>query len=143
MSYKVQQSGGDFEIKASDVEPAKDALIKLIETDSTFHWIEMPSDDKSSVCPCCQQSLPTKGYGNFNHYMREMGFEVDWENGAVAALCFEGEGESDGLLLFFNTLAPFVVDESYIEFVGEDGDKWRYVFNDGEAKEIRAEVSWD
>ena len=143
MSYCIHQSGNDFEIKASGVEPAKVALIKLFETDSMFHWITMPSDDKPRVCPCCHQSLPTKGYGDFAHYMGEMDFNVDWENGAVAAICFEGEREPDGLLLFFNALAAFVVDGSWIEFTGEDGTKWRYVFDGERAKEIRAKVSWD
>lgn len=143
MSYCIIQTGNDFEIKAADVKPAKAALIKLFETDSMFDWMTTPSDEKATICPCCQQTLPTTGYGDFAHYMREMGFDVEWENGAVSALQFEGEKEPDGLMLMFNTLAAFVVDGSWIEFTGEDGEKWRYIFNDGEVKQKNAHILWD
>lgn len=45
-------------------------------------------------------------------------------------------------LEMFQCMAEFIND-SYIEYLGEDGEKWRYVFKDGECKEVYPKVSWE
>lgn len=42
----------------------------------------------------------------------------------------------------FKCIAPYVND-GYLEYLGEDGEKWRYVFKDGVCKEIYPRVEWD
>lgn len=41
----------------------------------------------------------------------------------------------------FQCMAEFIND-GYVEYLGEDGDKWRYVFENGECKEVFPKVSW-
>lgn len=41
----------------------------------------------------------------------------------------------------FKIIAPFVND-GYIEMIGEDGSKWRWVFENGECNEIYPSVEW-
>ena len=41
----------------------------------------------------------------------------------------------------FQCMAEFIND-SYIEYLGEDGEKWRYVFKDGDCKEVYPKVIW-
>ncbi len=43
---------------------------------------------------------------------------------------------------FCNAVAPCVESGSYIQFCGEDGEKWRYAFRDGKWKEIRPVLTW-
>lgn len=45
--------------------------------------------------------------------------------------------------ILFNLLAPFVKDGSYIEMFGEDGERWRWTFNNGQFKTITAKVVWE
>ena len=39
-------------------------------------------------------------------------------------------------------IAPYVEAGSYIEMYGEDGDKWRYVFDGKTVKEVYPKVEW-
>lgn len=43
---------------------------------------------------------------------------------------------------FYNCIAEFI-NNSYIEYLGEDGDKWRYVFKDGKCEEKYPTVIWE
>ena len=54
---------------------------------------------------------------------------------------FSGEKLGDDYSFFF-TIAPFVEDGSYIEMLGEDGDKWRWIFKDGKCNEKYPKVEW-
>lgn len=43
---------------------------------------------------------------------------------------------------FYNCIAEFTND-SYIEYLGEDGEKWRYVFKDGKCEEKYPTDIWE
>ena len=43
----------------------------------------------------------------------------------------------------FQKAAPYVKDGSYIEMHGEDGERWRWVFQDGKCREIAAKFTWE
>lgn len=43
---------------------------------------------------------------------------------------------------FYNCIAEFIND-SYIEYLGEDGEKWRYVFKDGKCEEKYPADIWE
>lgn len=43
---------------------------------------------------------------------------------------------------FCGAIAPFVESGSFLEFKGEDGAAWRYVFKDGNWKEVKPKVVW-
>lgn len=42
-------------------------------------------------------------------------------------------------LELYNSMAEFV-DDGYIEYLGEDGERWRYVFKNGKCKEVYPRV---
>jgi len=44
--------------------------------------------------------------------------------------------------IFMMTLAPFVQDGSYMEWQGEDAERWRWVFRDGTMVIQEAIVTW-
>lgn len=60
----------------------------------------------------------------------------------VIGISFNGEklGQDDVML---RAIAPFVEDGSYIQMQGEDGEIWRWVFRDGQLKEIQANIAWN
>lgn len=72
----------------------------------------------------------------------EIRFEAcfdDFNN--INDLDFTGEKLGDETEIF-NSIAPFVEDNSYIEMYGEDGDRWRWVFKNGECKWVNPEIKW-
>lgn len=44
--------------------------------------------------------------------------------------------------LFLAVIAPFVSDESYIEWSGEEGERWRYLVHEGRLTVQHATLSW-
>lgn len=67
--------------------------------------------------------------------------KTDPETGDIISLDFGGEKWGDDRLLF-DTLAPYVEAGSKIEYLGEDGNKWRFVFDGKTLKESRPQVTW-
>lgn len=72
--------------------------------------------------------------------LMEYSFELD-PDGNIMDIEFIGEKLYDDFSIF-QAIAPYVKDGSYIEMMGEDGEQWRWVFQDGECQEIKATVSW-
>lgn len=66
--------------------------------------------------------------------------EFDIE-GNICGLEFEGEKLGDDEQ-FFQTIAPWVRDGSFIEMEGEDGTIWRWTFDDGKMTERTADIHW-
>lgn len=62
-------------------------------------------------------------------------------DGKIIGISFQGEKMGDEEILF-QTIAPFVIDKSYIEMHGEDGDCWRWVFVDGKLLTSKPKVEW-
>lgn len=58
-------------------------------------------------------------------------------------IAYEGEKYDESALDFLESIAQYVEDGSYIEFVGEQGDNWRWVIRDGHAEEITLAKIWD
>lgn len=67
-------------------------------------------------------------------------FELD-HDGNITELEFIGEKLGDDFKIF-QSIAPYVQDGSYIWMIGEDGDQWRWVFQAGVCKEVKAVVEW-
>lgn len=42
----------------------------------------------------------------------------------------------------FKSMAKFI-DDGYLEYIGEDGEKWRYIFKNGECKEVYPKLIWE
>jgi hypothetical protein len=42
----------------------------------------------------------------------------------------------------WEALAPFVKSGSYIQWCGEDGEKWRNVFQGGKTKQVKPVLTW-
>lgn len=69
-------------------------------------------------------------------------WEVNFSDvGDIQGIYFTGEKWGDDEVLF-GAIAPFVVDDSYIQMRGEEGEIWRWVFKDGELLTFNAELSF-
>jgi hypothetical protein len=76
--------------------------------------------------------------------MNELGYRVEYDAaGNVILLAIEHEklgDESD----FFSVLAEYSKPGSYIQFRGEEGDRWRWVVgDDNRLKQILPLILWE
>ena len=65
-----------------------------------------------------------------------------YENGDYLIENFIGEKLGSDFKIF-GSIAKYIEDGQYIEMNGEDGDMWRWIFKNGECKEIHPKISWD
>jgi hypothetical protein len=68
--------------------------------------------------------------------------KIDEDTGDVIGLEFTGEKYGDDDLLF-KALAPFIEAGAVIEFRGEDGAQWKYVFDGVTYKEKHSKVVYE
>lgn len=61
--------------------------------------------------------------------------------GNVTSIEFIGEKLGDDIEIF-KIIAEFVEDGSYVTILGEDGDEFRYCFNNGTVKEVRPNITY-
>lgn len=79
-----------------------------------------------------------------NYFMEFAYFRPEFDNdGNITNLMFEGEKYGWGEKELFRKIAPYVKEESYIHMVGEDGEHWKWEFQDGKCYEIPMNYSWD
>ena len=78
----------------------------------------------------------------------ELAEEFRWDmhvndEGDVYDIWFTGEKIGEDIDLFLNSIAPYVLDESFISFSGEDGSQWRYFFKDKQMLDQTGTVTYD
>jgi len=123
----MNQRDSKFSIKLENTQKALDAIKSLAGketiTDSYgrhFSWVH-PEYEKAKTlfdAMSCWRWQPKTG-----------------SDGGVDGVYFTGEKYGDDPILF-KAIAPFVEDGSYIEMQGENGEIWRWVFNNGKFKEV-------
>lgn len=74
----------------------------------------------------------------FDKYAFSAEFDEDMN---VVGIEFQGEKSwSEDEL--FSMIAPFVESGSFVEFIGEDGSVFRYIFKDKKCRCVEAMLSW-
>ena len=132
MGYYVHQADARFRIKRENIPAALDAIKKLFEPDREeeqrprYAWV----DEDCAKASTLEEALEFWG----------IEAHLD-DNGDVDEVIRGREKLGDELTLF-TVLAPFVEHESYIEFVGEDDNRWRWVFLWGECREEYPSIVW-
>ena len=91
----------------------------------------------------CKFSVKTENFGRVHKKLERHGYTPETDDeGNVTGLDFRGDKLSYDEGKMFAEIAPYVEDGSYIEMQGEDGAAWRWVFNKGKAREIKATITW-
>jgi hypothetical protein len=132
MGYTMSQSDSNIKIKAENVPAALAAVLGMYEPDETGGYVTYSWVDRSSV----QISTTLKEALNAWRWQA-----YERSNGDIYDFVFDGEKLGDDPELFRN-IAPFVEHGGYIEMVGEDDSRWRWVFWRGELREEYPEIIW-
>lgn len=126
MGYCMSQRYARFFMDATNKEGALNA-IKALSDERDLVWVGRENIRNAET---------------FGAAMDECGWDVECDkDGNIVTIEFSCEklGSEQEI---FNAIAPFVLDESYVEMSGEDGDLWRWVFADGKCQEVHPTVTW-
>ena len=73
--------------------------------------------------------------------LNQLGFETDLQHGELYIYSYDGKSGNEDE--FFKALAPFIPDEQYICWTGEDGAQWRWLFRNGELLHQNAIITYE
>lgn len=134
MGYYMSMIDNKFKIKKENFEEALNNLKGVFIPENMnccdyvngkhiphFSWVDTSSVLKSkTLCKALEEIRYKPEYDN---------------NGDICNVEFTGQkyGSEN---VFFNALAPYVENGSYIAFEGEDGDTWEWLFNNGKVEQI-------
>ncbi len=137
MGYHISMMDSKFRIPASVKEQALAAMKRMNPSKKgSGYWQDKPQwawvdQEIVNKAPTLEDAMTEW------RYVPEMDDE-----GNIVDISFEGEKIGDEMEMF-KTIAPFVEEGSYIEMQGEDGAFWRWVFKNGQVKEVTPRVEWD
>lgn len=120
MGYYIQQRATQMRIKAENFSNVVEAINNYSTTGSVLYH-----------------------FTGIEEAMDYIGFAIDIDDKTGDIINIEYINEKIGNLAeALKYIAPFVEGGCYIEFGGEDGALWRYMFSNGACKEIAPEIKW-
>ena len=140
MGYEVFTRELHVTIPAGNVESAFDTIMALNDQDEKKGGL---TSTGGVVTSRHFAFCPSVFHGND---LVELFAEIRWkahfdEFGNVVLDEFTGENLGDDEV-FFTALAPFIANQSVIEWLGQDGDRWRWEFQDGKMLELISVPIW-
>jgi len=127
MGYCIESNEIRFVIKKENANFVLKALKDFVKTKEKLMWVDI---DTILDCETIEEAFEEIRYPL-----------VENTNGDYKIDYFSGEKLGDDLEIF-NSIAPYVEEDSYIEMSGEDDNLWRWVFKNGKCEEIYPTITW-
>lgn len=154
MGYYVDTTAADIFIPKDKFEDCYKAMCKLNERDdlkSGGSWgagisADQPKPEGMDYHPGRWFSWMDANYPetckSMEDILHALGFEnIDYdEEGNLIDLCYSSKIGSEDQ--FFQSIAPFVKEGSYINWSGEDNSIWQWYFNGKEMVTKTALITW-
>lgn len=127
MGYYISTEGSDFFLSEEHKQKAYEALCLL---NTTHHHLKrgggiMENGTHAKWFSWLDADYPNE-YSTLEALLEALGFDVQTQDGHIVGLSYDNKkGQED---LFLWALSPWVRDGSYIDWLGEDGSRWRYEF---------------
>jgi len=132
MGYCMDMRGARFGIKREHFDACRRAVSDMMESyPNAYSWV---STDE--VLDACNRK-------DIVGVFRAWRWDVDFsKHEGLTDIEFAGEklGSDEN---FFDVIAPFVTDRSYIEMEGEDSCRWRWWFSNGKMQTDHMRAEWD
>jgi len=129
----MEQVNSDFLILSKNKNRAQEAIKSVAScatlAEKNYRWVDNNEVSKSKTL---EEAI--------NAWNWEI--LIDNDSGDVFGISFLGEKSGDEEKLF-ETIAPYVEKDSFIEMTGEEGEMWRWVFNGEKCFEIYPTVIWE
>jgi len=140
MGYYVHTEGSNFHIKKENFDAAFERACELNKHDELksggtiggdgvrARWFSWVAEDYDKTCTTLAQVFD------------QFRLEPVYYNGDIVEITFDSKIGDEDLLLAY--IAPFVEDGSYIEWRGEEGERWRHIFQNGVMKTSHAVITF-
>jgi len=154
MGYFVNTTDCNLFVSKDNFDAAYKAMCALNDRDDLKHGGSYGGDgvDADSPRPEGMTYHPAKWFSwmpanypevckDFESILKEMGFDCEFDaEGNLVRVIYDNKIGSEGH--FFEAIAPFIKDGSWIEWRGEDGAEWRWFFTGGTVVEQSATKIW-
>lgn len=152
MGYYATATGSVI-VPAANIDAAYDALVLLNTREdlkSGGRWGGAPAvkpADSASVAASPDKWFSWMGW-NYDEVetsaldiVKKLGFEVyELPDGGFEVYAYDSKVGAEEH--FMRAIAPFVAEGSEMTWTGEDGEMWRWLFNNGEMIEQSAVITW-
>lgn len=126
MGYYMSLQDSSFEIKKNKISSAAKA-IRSLDDGTRYSWVDNGFSKAKSI----------------EVLFAAWRFECERDaNGDILYMVWDGEKSGDERVLF-NAIAPYVEKGSFLEWHGEDGEMWRWIFDGKQMKEIKPKITWN
>ncbi|MGL5330367.1 MAG: hypothetical protein ACRDD7_13945 [Peptostreptococcaceae bacterium] len=129
MGYCIEVDGGTFQFDVSKADQVLELIKQGIENKKITEerWISF-----STILSVNSVEEAFEEF-RFKLYIDDDKYKIDY---------FSGEKLGGYEEQLFRCIAP-CIDDGYIQYEGEDGEKWRYVFKNGVCDEVFPTVIWE
>lgn len=128
MGYCVNMKESTIGIRLKNANNIKNILKEYAKTKKDIAWV---NNSELIYSEDVMESMCAIRYPLYIDTKTEL-LKIDFFNGEKLGDDFE----------IFAQIASYIED-GYIEYQGEDGDLWRYVFKDGKVSEVYPEIVWE
>jgi hypothetical protein len=150
MGYNVSITGADFTITEDKLPAAFEAMKALNKRDELKTggaWGQLPdgSYGQTEVWFAWMPANYDETCKDAAAIFEELGFDVEDDSvDGVQVLRLTGYDSKTGAEnVFLEAVAPFVTPGSYLEWEGEDGDRWRNEFNAEGTRTRTGYTAWE
>lgn len=134
MGYYMTQRDSSFNMNKENFDKALEAIKTLGSKENlekagdNYSWVDMNFVNATNI----EQA--------FEMWRWEAEFD---KAGNIDGIQFRGEKYGGDEIDMLKVIAPYVENGSYIEMQGEEGELWRWVFNDGNCREVNSRIVWE
>lgn len=141
MGYYINIVDCDFRIPQEKLGDAYQAMCELNKRDDLKRGGTLGADGTRKRWFAWMHPNYPETCSNAIEILEALGFHISTnEEGDVTRLEYDSKiGQEE---LFLEAIAPFVEHGSYIDWVGEDNERWRYLFEDGVMETWEAVISY-
>jgi hypothetical protein len=127
MGYCVTMDISGMEIPKSKAQEVLEKIndIPKIHGTNSFSWVQCPDG----------------GFKTIKEAIEGWRFECHEHNDEIIIDYFVGEKWGDEEF-FLRAIAPFIKD-GVVECLGEDGERWRYLYEEGSVREQTGRTVWE
>ena len=135
MGYYIRLDDADWEVKETP-----ESLQAIREMPVKYHGIKRGGSSNGEKWFSWMNDSEIENAVNVETVFQQLGFETESTDGGFKLLGYDSKtGQED---LFLAVIAPYSVEGSYVEFIGEDDAHYRYEVNDGKMYTLSAEIKW-
>lgn len=135
MGYYIRLDDANWEVKETP-----ESLQAIREMPVKYHGIKRGGSSNGEKWFSWMNDSEIENAVNVEAVFQQLGFETESTDGGFKLVGYDSKtGQED---LFLAVIAPYSVEGSYVEFIGEDDSHYRYEVEDGKMYTLSAEIKW-